>query len=100
MPDGLIVSASDSAPPVEPAATADPRGSPATAHAPPLPASTPPGAPNPMLTLDPALGLVVLQFRDGAGGATTSIPTQQQLDAYRSGSASPPGRHGADRTPV
>ena len=45
-----------------------------------------PGAgpiPNPQLRLDPALGLVVIEFRDDAGTVTTSIPSQRQLEAYR-----------------
>ncbi len=39
---------------------------------------------NPNLRLDPALGLVVIEFRDDASGAiTTSIPSQRQLEAYQ-----------------
>jgi hypothetical protein len=39
--------------------------------------------PNPTLHLDPALGLVVIEFRNGAGQVTTSIPSQSQLLAYQ-----------------
>jgi hypothetical protein len=39
--------------------------------------------PNPTVRLDGALGIVVIEFRDAAGAVTTSIPTQQQLEAYR-----------------
>jgi hypothetical protein len=39
--------------------------------------------PNPSLELDPALGLVVIEFRNDAGAVTTSIPTEQQLLAYQ-----------------
>jgi hypothetical protein len=39
--------------------------------------------PNPTLELDAALGLVVIQFRNDSGAVTNSIPSQQQLDAYR-----------------
>jgi len=39
--------------------------------------------PNPQLRLDPALGLVVIEFRDASGTVTTSIPSQRQLNAYR-----------------
>ena len=60
-------------------------------------ASTQAGSPNPRLQLDPALGLVVIQFRDGDQGSATSIPTQQQLEAYRDGSAAIPG-HRAHKT--
>jgi len=44
-----------------------------------------PGQPyvNPSLHLDPALGLVVIEFRDAAGEVTASIPSQRQIDAYR-----------------
>jgi hypothetical protein len=35
------------------------------------------------MRLDPALGVVVVAFHDEHGTVTTSIPTQQQLDAYR-----------------
>lgn len=52
------------------------------AHAPSPPAAASP-MPNPQLRLDPALGLVVIEFRDASGTVTTSIPSQRQLDAYR-----------------
>jgi hypothetical protein len=45
------------------------------------PATSP--SPNPALELDAALGLVVIEFRNGAGAVTSSIPTQQQLEAYQ-----------------
>jgi hypothetical protein len=38
---------------------------------------------NPSLRLDPALGLVVIEFRNAAGVVTTSVPSQQQLAAYQ-----------------
>jgi hypothetical protein len=37
---------------------------------------------NPSLRLDPALGLVVIQFRNDAG-AVTSIPSERQIEAYQ-----------------
>jgi len=40
--------------------------------------------PNPTLRLDPALAIVVIEFRDDAGKVRDTIPTQAQLDAYRS----------------
>ena len=40
--------------------------------------------PNPTLRLEPGLALVVIEFRDGAGKVRDTIPTQAQLDAYRS----------------
>jgi hypothetical protein len=51
----------------------------AVGHA--TPAASP--TPNPTLELDTALGLVVIQFHNDSGTVTNSIPTQQQLDAYR-----------------
>jgi hypothetical protein len=39
--------------------------------------------PNPSLRLDPALGLVVLEFRD-AHGRRETLPTERELAAYRS----------------
>jgi hypothetical protein len=38
---------------------------------------------NPSLRLDPALGLVVIQFRNDAGAVTESIPSERQLQAYQ-----------------
>jgi hypothetical protein len=54
-----------------------------------------PGHPNPTVRLDAALGVVVVAFHDAHGVVTTTIPTQQQLDAYRTWertrSGQPPG---------
>ena len=49
------------------------------------PAAVPPAPPlaNPRLRLDPALGMVVLEFRGTAGMPERSIPNAQQLAAYR-----------------
>jgi hypothetical protein len=41
-----------------------------------------PGTPNPSLRLDPALGPVVLEFRD-VHGRTATLPTERELAAYR-----------------
>ena len=38
---------------------------------------------NPALRLEPALGLVVIEFRDSSGELTKSIPSQRQLQAYK-----------------
>jgi hypothetical protein len=54
-------------------------------------ASASPDMPNPTLWLDPALGLVVIEFVGKADAVTSSIPSQHQLNAYRDGTASPPG---------
>ena len=51
---------------------------------------------NPDLRLDPALGLVVIEFHDQAGKLTSSIPSQRQMDAYRMHEEKPPigGKNG------
>ncbi len=43
-----------------------------------------PALPNPALRLEPALGLVVLEFRNSAGEVAATIPTRRELEAYRS----------------
>jgi len=46
---------------------------------------------NPVSRLDPALGIVVLDFYNGQGVETSSIPTQKQLESYRlHGDPAPP----------
>ncbi len=81
MPNDLTIQAaapanigSGGAVPARPAATAAPVG-----QATPLPSPSP----NPSLELNAALGLVVIEFRNSAGTVTSSIPTAQQLEAYR-----------------
>jgi len=63
-------------------------------------AATSPAAelPNPRLTVAPGLNRVVLQFFDSSGTLTNSIPSQQQLDAYRLAAAAgvPAGSSSAD----
>ena len=54
-------------------------------------ATASPGTPNPTLRLDPALGLVVIEFVNQSGAVTSSIPSQRQLTAYQDGTAAPPG---------
>jgi hypothetical protein len=53
----------------------------AAAVAPPMPEVAP--QPNPTVHLDPALGLVVLDFVNAQGAVVSSIPTERQLDAFR-----------------
>lgn len=81
MPNDLSIQAAtpvnlgnDAVGPGKPAATVVP-----TDHAapPPFPSL------NPSLQLDAALGIVVLEFRNDAGTVTSSIPSEQQLAAYR-----------------
>ena len=70
------------------------------AQVPPTPAGK--SLPNPTLRLDPGLAIVVIEFRDKTGTVRSTIPTQQQLDAYRSwdrghiGEQPPGGRAAAD----
>lgn len=47
------------------------------------PPAAPPIGPNPRLRLDPALGVVVMEFLDSAGKVARSTPTEAQLRAYR-----------------
>lgn len=48
---------------------------------------------NPSIRLDGALGMVVIEFHDGSGAVTESIPTEQQLRAYQVWQRT--GTHGA-----
>ncbi len=76
MPDDLTIS------PVQPVA-------PPSREAVPTPSFQPAATqdatalPNPVLRLDSALGMVVIEFRNDSGAVTRTIPSQQQLDAYR-----------------
>jgi hypothetical protein len=52
-----------------------------------------PWYPNPSLHIDPALGIVIIEFHDKPGEVSSSIPTARQLAAYRSAfgqTAAPP----------
>jgi hypothetical protein len=42
--------------------------------------------PSPELRIDPASGIVVIEFRSHDGKVINSIPSQQQLDAYNGSS--------------
>ncbi|MBS7792629.1 hypothetical protein KTR66_21745 [Roseococcus sp. SDR] len=59
---------------------AAPATSPASGPAPP---PAPPIGPNPRLRLDPALGIVVMEFLDAEGKVARSAPSAAQLEAYR-----------------
>lgn len=55
--------------------------------------------PNPSLRLDPALGIIVMEFRNKSGGVESTLPTRRELDAYRSAaSRSHPDRAGVAET--
>ena len=55
-----------------------------------------PMLPNPRLRIDAALNIVVLEFRDDAGEISRSIPSAQEIKAYRDGTAEP----GAETPPA
>ena len=60
---------------------------PSSASAPtPAPAATAPFL-NPQMTIDPALGITVIEFLSNTGAVENSIPSQHQLDAYRQAQA-------------
>jgi hypothetical protein len=44
----------------------------------------------PTLTVNPETGIVVIDFRNEAGEIVSSIPTAEQLSAYREATSSPP----------
>ena len=54
----------------------------ATTTAEPKAAGPPP--PSPTLRFDASADMLVIEFHNDAGAVTDSIPTQQQLEAYRS----------------
>jgi hypothetical protein len=92
MPSDLSIGAIASDPAIRPTETARTAASSSVSASSP---STTPGPPIPTLQLDPALGLVVIEFVNSSGAVTTSIPTQRELTAYREGTAEPPGTHPA-----
>lgn len=71
-----------------------PRPPAAAAYAPRAEGLAPPGegdgapqgarlAPNPSLRMDPALNIVVIEFRDASGDIRRSMPTERELASYR-----------------
>jgi hypothetical protein len=84
MPHDLIIPAIRTAP--NPPDTKRAANAPAAT----MPASPPEVLANPALRLDASLGLVVIEFRDGAGTITHSIPSQRQMEAYRTHQDTPP----------
>jgi hypothetical protein len=89
MPSDLAISAIGASPP-ERDVSETPRPA-ATAASVPIDSS--PGSPSPTLALNAALGIVVIEFLGKSGAITSSIPTQQQLEAYRTGATPLPGDH-------
>ncbi len=54
---------------------------------------------NPTMRIDPALGIVVIEFRDNSGDLSNSFPTQRELKAYHDAAQAGlpiPGATGAD----
>ncbi len=39
--------------------------------------------PNPSLCIDPALGILIIEFHDDTGKVSSTIPTAAQIDTYR-----------------
>jgi hypothetical protein len=105
MPDNLTIPPIGTGPPPSssqrerPRDRGRPRPAPAKAArgdaTPATPASTPATA-----HLDAALGIVVIQFSGDDGAGSSSIPTAQQLQAYRSGLPIDPSREGAAHAPA
>jgi len=50
----------------------------------PKPSGSGPPPPSPTLRFDASLGILVIEFHNDAGQVANTIPTQRQLDAYRS----------------
>ena len=46
-----------------------------------------PMLPNPRLRIDAALNIVVLEFRDDTGEISRTLPSAQEIKAYRDGTA-------------
>ena len=74
------------------------RGLPGPIAAAEAPAVPPPRAAsgNPSLRLDPGLGLVIIEFHNATGTVTHTIPTAQQLQAYRRWQSAAVGPTGTD----
>ena len=69
--------------PISPVAPVAPASFARRGTAAPAAAPSPPGAGNPSAHFDPSVGLVVLEFHDTAGAVSHSIPSAEQLRAYR-----------------
>jgi hypothetical protein len=54
---------------------------------------------NPSLAINPESGVVVIEFRNDAGKVVNSIPTAQQLAAYRRGGGTEAPSHPAPAAP-
>jgi hypothetical protein len=77
MPNDLTIRPAPGVPPVQPP------NSPVAKDAPAGPALTAVVPVTPILTLNPESGIVVVDFRNETGQVVSSIPTAQQLAAYR-----------------
>ncbi len=80
-----------------PVRTAEARTAIAPTTAPIHAAAEAPMLPNPRLRLDPALGIVVLEFRGTSGLPARSLPTEHELAAYRAAAISGARRPGEER---
>lgn len=80
---------SDAIPPIATRPHAPGPGPAAVAASASLPAVPAPAAtPSPSLRIDPALGIVVMEFRDGSGQVAATLPTERELAAYRNAARS------------
>jgi hypothetical protein len=70
------------APTPEATPTAEPRRTDAVAGS-----AAAPMLPNPRLRIDAALNIVVLEFRDDGGAISRTLPSAQEIKAYRDGAA-------------
>jgi hypothetical protein len=69
---------------------------PSSGGSPAPPTSAPVAKPTPLYVspsyrFDPTVDLVVIEFHDSTGAVSNSIPSQRQLEAYRTGQETPPG---------
>lgn len=80
MPDNLTIPpvGTPSPPAAQPAVPSD-------SASPDAHAASSANLPNPYMHLDVAVGLVVIEFSSHDGTVSTTIPTAQQLEAYRTG---------------
>jgi hypothetical protein len=90
MPGDFTIRLSAGAPPIEPAAPAStPDNAPDNTRNTPVGSALASVVPvNATLALDPEVGVVVIEFRNEVGTVVSSIPSAQQLTAYRDGVSS------------
>jgi len=107
-PPSPILAAVSPAEPLSTIAAQAPPTRPGTLSAGPPPPPPQAAVGNPSTRLDADLGLVVIEFHSATGAVTSSIPTAEQLQAYRrwqtsdapqSGGTGAPAPQGTSRAP-